>query len=134
MMAEQIVEAGRDIGGESQRAAIPDHLLLQCRRQMNNDRYFNNLGKDDGGMSPASLFTERIAVVGSDNNDAVVIKVAIFQELYKLAKASVDLAYLRSADRFKTGIIFARRRRDLPGLYGNLMHVLRLCISKDRSE
>src|SRR5260221_4053955 len=62
---QQVVQARRDVGGKCDRLRADGQPLPERGGQANDQRYPNDLGIDGVRMSPASLFSERIAVVRS---------------------------------------------------------------------
>src|SRR6185503_20449051 len=98
-VAEHGVERRRDVGGEDRALDVGLPARRQRRRQVHDERDAHDLGRDDVGVAPAPLLAERIAVVGGEDDDAVVQHLALVEEIDEAAEAGVDVRDARGVRR-----------------------------------
>jgi hypothetical protein len=65
-------------------------------------------------MSPTAFFAERIAVIGREDDDAVVVEMFLLQKLHEAAKTRIEPPEARGRPWVETGRVrLARRNRPL---------------------
>src|SRR5208283_1664412 len=103
---------------------IPDQPLAHLWQQMNYQQNANDLGKQEIRVSPPAKFAIGVSVVGGQNDDAVVVKAALPQEVEKFAERRIHPAQLINAHRLPAAF-------DLGALERQRVHVLRLSVGED---
>src|ERR1041384_2417584 len=98
---------------------------------MNNQGDANQFRIDRIAVSPVATFSERITMIGRQDNNAVIIGSARFEKAHKLAKCFVDSCEFRNVPRLKA-VIRTSLRRSAVELKRYLVKILRLRIDKIR--
>ena len=99
VVSEQRVERRRDVGREGERVGRRVEPLAQGRRHVHDQRHLQHLGVDRVGVPQAALLAERVAVVGGEDDDALVVETARLQVVDEPAEAAVEAADARGVGR-----------------------------------
>src|SRR5262245_61737720 len=97
---------------------------------MNDERNAEDLGINGVGVAPTSLLTERVAVVGGQDDDARIVKAAGFEKLDESAEATIHPPQARGVGRIEATIILAVDGLGALAVNHRDVDVLRLCVKE----
>ena len=86
----QLVQGGRDVRREGQPARIHSQPVRQAVGDVHDQRDADNLWKDRVGVTEPPTFTERVAVVRCQDDDAVVVQTLDLQVVDEAPEAGVE--------------------------------------------
>src|SRR5207248_10335558 len=98
-MPQQVIKRGRYVDGKRHLLGISNVLPAHSRRQVNDQRNAQDLGMHAEGVHVVSNFAQRLAVIGGENDDAVVVKLSLLEIGDELPKAAIQPLDLRSVRR-----------------------------------
>src|SRR5438067_1685122 len=101
-MTQNIVQRRSDVGEQRHAVVVINDLLPQPRGQVHDQWDPHDLGVNKNGVTAPAKFAGSVAMVGCNDDDAVVVQLVSFQITGEFADAPIDRAHLESYAVVKT--------------------------------